>query len=56
MAQLYFRYATMGSGKTVDLLKIAYNYTEARRREEVFPIDCKKAFEMGARIAQQSSL
>jgi len=27
---------------------------KARRRNEVFPIDCQKAFEMGARIAQQS--
>jgi len=27
-----------------------------RRRKEVFPIDCQKAFEMGARIAQQSNI
>ena len=27
-----------------------------RRRKEVFPIDCKKALEMGARIAQQSNI
>jgi len=31
MAQLYFRYATMGSGKTVDLIKIAHNYSERVR-------------------------
>lgn len=29
---------------------------KARRRKEVFPIDCQKAFEMGARIAQQSNI
>lgn len=29
---------------------------KTKRREEVFPADCQKAFEMGVRIAQQSSL
>lgn len=28
---------------------------KAKRREEVFPSDCQKAFEMGVRIAQQSN-
>lgn len=28
MAKLYFRYGTMGSGKSLDLLKVAYNYEE----------------------------
>ena len=28
---------------------------KARRREEVFPTDCQKAFEMGVRIAKQSN-
>lgn len=28
MAKLYFRYGSMGSGKTIDLLKVAYNYKE----------------------------
>lgn len=28
MAKLYFRYSTMGAGKTIDLLKVAYNYEE----------------------------
>lgn len=28
MAKLYYRYGTMGSGKTIDLLKVAYNYEE----------------------------
>ncbi|AFM40520.1 thymidine kinase [Desulfosporosinus acidiphilus SJ4] len=36
MAQLYFRYATMGSGKTADLLKIAYNYTEQEKKVLIF--------------------
>jgi hypothetical protein len=29
---------------------------KARRRKEIFPTDCKKAFEMGARIAQRSNI
>lgn len=28
MAKLYFRYSSMGAGKSVDLLKVAYNYEE----------------------------
>ncbi len=28
MAKLHFRYGTTGSGKTLDLLKVAYNYEE----------------------------
>jgi len=28
MAKLFFRYGTIGSGKTLDLLKVAYNYSE----------------------------
>jgi thymidine kinase len=28
MAKLYFRYGAMNSGKTIDILKVAYNYEE----------------------------
>ena len=28
MAKLYFRYGTMGCGKSIDLLKVSYNYNE----------------------------
>lgn len=28
MAKLFFRYGTMGSGKSLDLLKVAFNYEE----------------------------
>ena len=35
----------------------AFNAQEkAKRRKEVFPEDCKKAFDMGARFAKQSSI
>jgi len=31
MASLYFRYSTMGAGKSLDLLKTAYNYEEREK-------------------------
>ena len=31
MSKLYFRYATMGAGKSLDLLKTAYNYEERNK-------------------------
>ena len=31
MSKLYFRYGAMGSGKTIDLLKVAYNYKERNK-------------------------
>ncbi|MFA6075052.1 MAG: thymidine kinase [Negativicutes bacterium] len=32
MAKLYFRYAAMDAGKTLDLLKVAYNYEDRGRK------------------------
>ena len=32
MSKLYFRYGAMGSGKTIDLLKVAYNYKERNQK------------------------
>lgn len=32
MAKLYFRYGAMGCGKTIDLLKVAYNYEERNKK------------------------
>ena len=31
MVQLYYRYGTMNSGKTIEILKVAYNYEGARK-------------------------
>lgn len=36
MAKLYFRYSTMGAGKSLDLLKTAYNYEERDRNIILF--------------------
>ncbi|MDY6117415.1 MAG: thymidine kinase [Anaerovoracaceae bacterium] len=32
MAQLYFRYSTMNAGKSIELIKVAYNYEERGKR------------------------
>jgi thymidine kinase len=32
MAQLYFRYSTMNAGKSLELIKVAYNYEERGKR------------------------
>ncbi len=31
MSKLYFRYSAMGAGKSLDLLKVAYNYKERNK-------------------------
>lgn len=32
MAQLYYRYGTMNAGKSIELIKVAYNYEERGKR------------------------
>ncbi len=32
MAQLYYRYSTMNAGKSIEVIKIAYNYEERNKR------------------------
>ena len=36
MAQLYYRYSTMNAGKSIELIKVAYNYEERGKRVLVF--------------------
>lgn len=36
MAKLYFRYGAMGCGKTIDLLKVAFNYEERGQKVLVY--------------------
>ncbi|WP_047150769.1 thymidine kinase [Aneurinibacillus tyrosinisolvens] len=36
MAQLYFRYGTMNSGKSVEILKVAHNYEEQGKKVMIF--------------------
>jgi thymidine kinase len=39
MAKLFFRYSSMGAGKTLDLLKTCYNYEERGKRVIIFTSD-----------------
>ena len=32
MAQLFFRYGAMNSGKSIEILKVAHNYEEQKQR------------------------
>ena len=36
MAQLYYRYGAMNSGKSIELLKVAYNYEEQNKAVKIF--------------------
>ena len=33
MAQLYYRYSTMNAGKSIELIKVAYNYEERGKQD-----------------------
>ena len=47
MAQLYYRYSTMGAGKSIELLKIAYNYEEQGKKVLLFTSAIDKRFGEG---------
>ena len=36
MAQLYFRYSTMGAGKSIEVQKVAFNYEERGQNPLIF--------------------
>lgn len=36
MAKLYFKYGTMNSGKSIEIIKVAYNYEEQHKAVEIF--------------------
>ena len=36
MAQLYFRYGAMNSGKSIEVLKVAHNYEEQDKAVRIF--------------------
>lgn len=57
MSKLYFRYGAMGSGKTIDLLKVAYNYKERNQEVIIFTAKIDDRYEVGkvtTRIGIQS--
>lgn len=52
MAKLYFRYGTMNSGKSVDLLKVHHNYLELHKRAVVLApsLDTRSGGKIRSRI------
>jgi thymidine kinase len=56
VAQLYFRFGTMGAGKSIELLKIAYNYEEQGKRVLMFTSMLDSRYGIGkitSRIGEQ---
>ena len=47
MAKLYFRYGAMGSGKTIDLLKVEKNYEEKNKKAFLFTAKIDDRYEEG---------
>ncbi|HVI42104.1 MAG TPA: thymidine kinase [Anaerovoracaceae bacterium] len=47
MAQLYYRYSTMNAGKSIELIKVAYNYEERGKRVLVMTPSVDDRFGVG---------
>ncbi|WP_324823699.1 thymidine kinase [Sinanaerobacter sp. ZZT-01] len=47
MAQLYYRYSTMNAGKSIELIKVAYNYEERGKRVLVLTSGVDDRYEVG---------
>ncbi|HYE69821.1 MAG TPA: thymidine kinase [Anaerovoracaceae bacterium] len=47
MAQLYYRYSTMNAGKSIELIKVAYNYEERNKRVLVLTPSVDDRFGIG---------
>jgi thymidine kinase len=52
MAQLFFKYGTMNSGKSFELLKVAHNYEEQGKKVMIFKplIDNRGGGKVGSRV------
>ena len=47
MAKLYFRYSAMDAGKSLDLLKVAYNYEDRGRKVRLLTTGCDNRYGSG---------
>lgn len=47
MAQLYYRYSTMNAGKSIELIKVAYNYEERGKHVLVLTPSVDDRYELG---------
>ncbi|EKD52394.1 MAG: hypothetical protein ACD_62C00036G0007 [uncultured bacterium] len=55
MSKLYFRYSAMGAGKSLDLLKVAYNYEERGMRVALYNSQLDTRYETGS-IASRTGI
>jgi thymidine kinase len=55
MSKLYFRYSAMGAGKSLDLLKVAYNYEERGMKVALFNSQLDTRFDQGS-IASRTGI
>ena len=58
MAKLHFKYATMNSGKTIDLIRTAYNYEENNAKVLILKpkIDTKADNKISSRIGLERNV
>ena len=47
MAKLYFRYGAMGSGKSIDLLKVSFNYKERGKKTLILTSSIDNRYDIG---------
>ena len=55
MAQLYYKYGTMNSGKTIEILKVAHNYEEQGKSVVIMTsaIDTRDGFGVAERSEER---
>ena len=56
MAQLYFRYSTMGAGKSIEVQKVAFNYEERGQNPLVFTSSLDNRFAEAGVVASRIGL
>ena len=56
MAQLYFRYSTMGAGKSIEVQKVAFNYEERGQNPLIFTSSLDNRFADEGVVASRMGL
>lgn len=56
MAQLYYRYSTMGAGKSIEVQKVAFNYEERGQNPLLFTSDIDNRYDKEGTVASRIGL
>ncbi|MDD2495998.1 MAG: thymidine kinase, partial [Tissierellia bacterium] len=56
MAQLYYRYSTMGAGKSIEVQKVAFNYEERGQNPLIFTSAIDNRFDKEGTVASRIGL